>query len=106
MAGARIGALGCAILAAVLDRCLDPGFSPLADIFPAEVIELAATGFVPSGLACDRICRRTAAEIVPVVKAAPGCAKWVARMAFVADPEPRHGIAVWELADHLDIIGH
>lgn len=48
-------------------------FSPVAEFFPSDVVELAAAGSMPFGPACDGVGGSAAAEVMAVVQAATGC---------------------------------
>ena len=106
MAGAGVDALGGAVPLSVVGRAgfawvgrrrrrrrrLLQLFSPVAEFFPADVVEFAAAGSMSFGSAGDGVCGGAAAEMMAVVQAAAGGAEWVSSVAFVTDPEPRHGL--------------
>lgn len=100
MAGAGVNALGRAVplgvvgdgFARVGRRRLLQLFSPVAEFLPSDVVEFAAAGSMSFGPAGDGVRGGAAAEVMAVVQAAAGGAEWVSSIAFVTDPEPRHGL--------------
>ena len=55
------------------------------------------------GLATDRVSSRTATKVVAVVQTAASGTERITGMAFMANPEPGHGIPIRKLVDHIDI---